>query len=309
MISLEQMDEARTALDSPLFSGLPGDLDVSFEFFPPKTEKMAETLRASVDTLAPLGPRFVSVTYGAGGSTRERTHDEVVRIQNQTGIPAAAHLTCVDATREEVDAVARHYWESGIRHIVALRGDPSDGSGNYTPHPGGYANAIELIGGLKKVADFEISVAAYPEVHPDSPDSQADLDNLKAKFDAGATRAITQFFFDPQCFFAFRDRAAAAGIEGEIVPGVMPVMSFAAVQRMSDLCGTEIPDWMEGLFEGLDDRPDARQLVSATIAAELCRRLYAGGVRQFHFYTLNRAELSYAICHMLGMRPKEQVDG
>ena len=309
MISLEQMDEARTALDSPLFSGLPGDLDVSFEFFPPKTEKMAETLRASVDTLAPLGPRFVSVTYGAGGSTRERTHDEVVRIQNQTGIPAAAHLTCVDATREEVDAVARHYWESGIRHIVALRGDPSDGSGNYTPHPGGYANAIELIGGLKKVADFEISVAAYPEVHPDSPDSQADLDNLKAKFDAGATRAITQFFFDPQCFFAFRDRAAAAGIEGEIVPGVMPVMSFAAVQRMSDLCGTEIHDWMEGLFEGLDDRPDARQLVSATIAAELCRRLYAGGVRQFHFYTLNRAELSYAICHMLGMRPKEQVDG
>lgn len=309
MISLEQMDEARTALDSPLFSGLPGDLDVSFEFFPPKTEKMAETLRASVDTLAPLGPRFISVTYGAGGSTRERTHDEVVRIQNQTGIPAAAHLTCVDATREEVDAVARHYWESGIRHIVALRGDPSDGSGNYTPHPGGYANAIELIGGLKKVADFEISVAAYPEVHPDSPDSQADLDNLKAKFDAGATRAITQFFFDPQCFFAFRDRAAAAGIEGEIVPGVMPVMSFAAVQRMSDLCGTAIPDWMEGLFEGLDDRPDARQLVSATIAAELCRRLYAGGVRQFHFYTLNRAELSYAICHMLGMRPKEQVDG
>ena len=309
MISLEQMDEARTALDSPLFSGLPGDLDVSFEFFPPKTEKMAETLRASVDTLAPLGPRFVSVTYGAGGSTRERTHDEVVRIQNQTGIPAAAHLTCVDATREEVDAVARHYWESGIRHIVALRGDPSDGSGNYTPHPGGYANAIELIGGLKKVADFEISVAAYPEVHPDSPDSQADLDNLKAKFDAGATRAITQFFFDPQCFFAFRDRAAAAGIEGEIVPGVMPVMSFAAVQRMSDLCGTEIPDWMEGLFEGLDDRPDARQLVAATVAAEMCRRLYAGGVRQFHFYTLNRAELSYAICHMLGMRPKEQVDG
>ena len=304
MISLEQMDEARTALDSPLFSGLPGDLDVSFEFFPPKTEKMAETLRASVDTLAPLGPRFISVTYGAGGSTRERTHDEVVRIQNQAGIPAAAHLTCVDATREEVDAVARHYWESGIRHIVALRGDPSDGSGIYTPHPGGYANAIELIGGLKQVADFEISVAAYPEVHPDSPDSQADLDNLKAKFDAGATRAITQFFFDPQCFFAFRDRAAAAGIEGEIVPGVMPVMSFAAVQKMSGLCGTAIPHWMEGLFEGLDEKPEARQLVSATIAAELCRRLYAGGVRQFHFYTLNRAELSYAICHMLGLRPK-----
>jgi methylenetetrahydrofolate reductase (NADPH) len=307
MISLKQMDDARTALGNPLFSGLPGDIDVSFEFFPPKTEKMADTLRASVDTLAPLGPRFVSVTYGAGGSTRERTHDQVVRIQNEAGIPAAAHLTCVDATREEVDAVARHYWESGIRHVVALRGDPSDGSGNYTPHPGGYANAIELIAGLKNVADFEISVAAYPEVHPDSPDAQADIANLKAKFDAGATRAITQFFFDPQCFFEFRDRAAQAGIKGEIVPGVMPVMSFAAVQRMSKLCGTAIPDWMEGLLGGLDDRPDARQLVSATIAAELCRRLYAGGVRQFHFYTLNRAELSYAICHMLGMRPKEKM--
>lgn len=306
MISLKQMDDARTALDSPLFSGLSGDIDVSFEFFPPKNEKMADTLRASVDTLAPLGPRFVSVTYGAGGSTRERTHEQVVRIQNEAAIPAAAHLTCVDATREEVDAVAQHYWDSGIRHIVALRGDPSDGTGTYTPHPGGYANAIELIAGLKEVAPFEISVAAYPEVHPDSPDAQADIENLKAKFDAGATRAITQFFFDPQCFFEFRDRAAAAGISGEIVPGVMPVMSFAAVQRMSKLCGTGIPDWMGGLFDGLDERPEARQLVSATIAAELCRRLYAGGVRQFHFYTLNRAELSYAICHMLGMRPKEQ---
>lgn len=305
MISLKQMDDARTALDAPLFSGLPGDIDVSFEFFPPKSEKMAETLRASVDTLAPLGPRFVSVTYGAGGSTRERTHEQVVRIQQETAIPAAAHLTCVAATREEVDAVARHYWESGIRHIVALRGDAPDGGGTYSPHPGGYANAVELIAGLKQVAGFEISVAAYPEVHPDSPDAQADLDNLKAKFDAGATRAITQFFFDPQCFFEFRDRAAAAGIHGEIVPGVMPVLSFAAVQRMSKLCGTAIPGWMEGLFEGLEDRPDARQLVSATIAAELCRRLYAGGVRQFHFYTLNRAELSYAICHLLGMRAKE----
>lgn len=309
MISLKQMDDARTALDSPLFSGLSGDIDVSFEFFPPKTEKMAATLRASVDTLAPLAPRFVSVTYGAGGSTRERTHEQVVRIQAETGIPAAAHLTCVDATREEVDAVARHYWESGIRHIVALRGDPADGSGKYTPHPGGYANAVELIAGLKEVAAFEISVAGYPEVHPDSPDAQSDIDNLKAKFDAGATRAITQFFFDPQCFFEFRDRAAAAGISGEIVPGVMPVMSFAAVERMSKLCGTAIPDWMAGLFDGLDDRPDARQLVSATIAAELCRRLYAGGVRQFHFYTLNRAELSYAICHMLGMRPKDASHG
>ena len=309
MISLKQMDDARTALDAPLFSGLAGDIDVSFEFFPPKTDKMAETLWHSVGTLKPLKPRFASVTYGAGGSTRERTHDQVVRIQNEAGIPTAAHLTCVDATREEVDAVARHYWESGIRHIVALRGDPSDGSTTYSPHPGGYANAVELIGGLKQVGDFEISVAAYPEIHPDSADRDADLANLKAKFDAGATRAITQFFFDPQCFFEFRDRAAAAGIEGEIVPGIMPVISFAAVERMSGLCGTAIPDWMEGLFEGLDQRPEARQLVSATIAAELCRRLYAGGVRQFHFYTLNRAELSYAICHMLGMRPKDADHG
>ncbi|MEC8713891.1 MAG: methylenetetrahydrofolate reductase [NAD(P)H] [Pseudomonadota bacterium] len=302
--TMDQMREAQRALETPLFSGLPGDIEVSFEFFPPKNEKMGETLWRSVETLAPLGPRFASVTYGAGGSTRERTHQQVVRIQNEANIPAAAHLTCVEATRDQVDEVARHYWDEGIRHIVALRGDAPDGQGAYRPHPDGYANAVELIAGLKRVADFEISVAAYPEVHPDSPDRQADLDNLKAKFDAGATRAITQFFFDPECFFDFRDRAAAAGIEGEIVPGIMPVLSFAAVQRMSGLCGTAIPDWMEGLFDGLDDRPEARQLVSATIAAELCRRLYAGGVRQFHFYTLNRAELSYAICHMLGLRPK-----
>ena len=301
---MDQMREAQRALETPLFSGLPGDIEVSFEFFPPKNEKMGDTLWRSVETLAPLGPRFASVTYGAGGSTRERTHQQVVRIQNEANIPAAAHLTCVEATRDQVDEVARHYWDEGIRHIVALRGDAPDGQGAYRPHPDGYANAVELIAGLKRVADFEISVAAYPEVHPDSPDRQADLDNLKAKFDAGATRAITQFFFDPECFFDFRDRAAAAGIEGEIVPGIMPVLSFAAVQRMSGLCGTAIPDWMEGLFDGLDDRPEARQLVSATIAAELCRRLYAGGVRQFHFYTLNRAELSYAICHMLGLRPK-----
>ena len=301
--TLNQLHEARTALDAPLFSGLPGDIAISFEFFPPKTAKMAETLWGSMATLAPLGPRFVSVTYGAGGSTRERTHEQVVRINQETNIPAAAHLTCVNAAREEVDEVARHYWESGIRHIVALRGDPPDGAAKYAPHPGGYANAIDLIAGLKKIADFEISVAAYPEVHPDSPDAQADIDNLKAKFDAGADRAITQFFFDPECFFRFRDKAAAAGIDAEIVPGIMPVMSFAAVQKMSGLCGTAIPAWMEGLFDGLDERPEARQLVSATIAAELCRKLYAGGVRQFHFYTLNRAELSYAICHMLGKRP------
>ncbi|MXO69533.1 methylenetetrahydrofolate reductase [Pelagerythrobacter marinus] len=301
--TFDQMQEARTALDAPLFSGLAGDIDVSFEFFPPKTEKMAQTLWDSVQTLAPLGPRFVSVTYGAGGTTRERTHEQVVRISREAHIPAAAHLTCVEATREEIDDIARHYWDSGIRHVVALRGDPPDGQSHYAPHPGGYANAAELTAGLKAVAPFEISVAAYPEVHPDARDAAADLDNLKRKFDAGATRAITQFFFEPECFFRFRDRAVAAGIDGEIVPGVMPVMSFASVQRMATLCGTAIPGWMAGLFEGLDERPAARQLVSATIAAELCRRLYAGGVRQFHFYTLNRAELSYAICHMLGLRP------
>ena len=302
--SLDPAQEARTAQDSPLFSGLPGDIEVSFEFFPPKTEKMAETLWESVETLTPLGPRFVSVTYGAGGSTRERTHQQVVRINQETDIPAAAHLTCVNAAREEVDDVARHYWESGIRHIVALRGDAPEGAGGYSPHPDGYANAAELIAGLRKIAPFEISVAAYPEVHPDATCAEADLDNLKRKIDAGATRAITQFFFEPECFFRFRDSAAAAGIEAEIVPGVMPIMSFASVRRMSGLCGTAIPEWMESLFEGLDERPAARRLVSATIAAELCRRLYAGGERNFHFYTLNRAELTYAICHMLGMRPK-----
>ncbi|MFN2098874.1 methylenetetrahydrofolate reductase [NAD(P)H] [Altererythrobacter sp. MF3-039] len=301
---LDPAHEERTAHDEPLFSGLPGDINVSFEFFPPKTDKMANTLRESVATLAPLAPRFMSVTYGAGGSTRERTHEQVVRINNETGIPAAAHLTCVDATREEVDAVARHYWESGIRHIVALRGDPPEGEHSFSPHPQGYANAAELVAGLKAIAPFEISVGAYPEVHPDAASEADDLDNLKRKLDAGASRAITQFFFDPECFFRFRDKAANTGIDAEIIPGIMPVMSFAAVQRMSGLCGTAIPDWMEGLFAGLDERPAARQLVSATVAAELCRRLYAGDVRDFHFYTLNRAELSYAICHMLGVRPR-----
>jgi methylenetetrahydrofolate reductase (NADPH) len=290
-----------TEASRPLYEALPGDVGISFEFFPPKTEKMAETLWDSVKTLEPLAPDFVSVTYGAGGSTRERTHAAVTRIIEETRIPAAAHLTCVDATREEVDAIARGYWDSGIRHIVALRGDASDGA--YRPHPGGYANAAALVEGLRRVAPFEISVAAYPECHPDALDAAADLDNLKRKLDAGATRAITQFFFEPECFFAFRDSAAAAGITAEIVPGIMPVMSFASVQRMAGMCGTAIPAWMETVFEGLDEKPAARQLVAATIAAEMCRRLYAGGVRKFHFYTLNRAELSYAICHLLGVRP------
>jgi methylenetetrahydrofolate reductase (NADPH) len=296
---------AEIAHAQPLYASLPGDIGVSFEFFPPKTEKMAETLWQSVQMLAPLEPNFVSVTYGAGGSTRERTHAAVERIIRETGIPAAAHLTCVDATKAEIDAIARDYWDIGVRHIVALRGDVAEPGARYAPHPDGYENAADLVAGLRRIAPFEISVGAYPELHPDSADEAADLDNLKRKIDAGATRAITQFFFEPECFFRFRDKAAAAGIDAEIVPGIMPVMSFASVQKMSGLCGTAIPHWMETLFDGLDDRPAARQLVSATVAAELCRRLYAGDVRNFHFYTLNRAELSYAICHLLGVRPKD----
>ncbi|WP_394652211.1 methylenetetrahydrofolate reductase [uncultured Sphingomonas sp.] len=298
------MEEARRALDAPLFADVAGDAAVSFEFFPPKTEKMEATLWESVETLSVLNPRFVSVTYGAGGTTRERTHATVARIARETTIPAAAHLTCVEATREEIDAVANEYWNAGVRHIVALRGDPPTAGAKFQSPAGGYANAADLVAGLRKLHPFEISVAAYPECHPDSADATADLDNLKRKLDAGATRAITQFFFEPETFFRFRDAAAAAGISAEIVPGIMPVMSFAAVQKMSAMCGTQVPAWMGRLFEGLDDHPPARQLVAATIAAELCRKLYAGGERAFHFYTLNRAELSYAICHLLGLRPQ-----
>jgi methylenetetrahydrofolate reductase (NADPH) len=297
-------DEAHTARATPLFADIAGDIDVSFEFFPPKTEKMEEVLWESIETLAPLAPRFVSVTYGAGGSTRERTHNTVARIVRETPLAAAAHLTCVDATKEEIDRIADAYWQVGVRHIVALRGDPPRAGEKYSTHPGGYENAAALVAGLKQLHPFEISVAAYPECHPDSPHAAADLDNLKRKIDAGATRAITQFFFEPDTFFRFRDDAVKAGIDAEIVPGIMPVMNYANVVRMSAMCGTAVPGWMERLFEGLDDRPAARQLVAATLAAELSRRLYAGGIRQFHFYTLNRAELAYAICHLLGVRPK-----
>jgi methylenetetrahydrofolate reductase (NADPH) len=287
---------------APLFAEARGDIAVSFEFFPPKTDAMAETLWQSIETLAPLKPRFVSVTYGAGGSTRERTHATVARIVRETDIPAAAHLTCVNATREEVDEIARAYWEVGVRHIVAIRGDPPERGASFEPHPGGYRNAAELVAGLKRVAPFEISVAAFPECHPESPSEAADLDNLRRKIDAGADRATTQFFFDPECFFRYRDRVAAAGIDIEILPGIMPVTNFAAISRMATMNGSDVPDWVGRLFEGLDDLPAARQLVAATVAAELCGRLYAGGVRHFHFYTLNRAELAYAICHMLGVR-------
>lgn len=297
--------EARRALATPLFAGLEGDIGVSFEFFPPKTERMGEILWDSLATLAPLEPRFVSVTYGAGGTTRERTHATVERIVRETSIPAAAHLTCVDASRAEIEEIARAYWEIGVRHIVALRGDPPVAGATFTPRPDGYASAADLVAGLKAVAPFEISVGAYPETHPEAASAAADLDNLKRKIDAGADRAITQFFFEPDTFLRFRDAAAAAGITAELVPGIMPVSNFGAVQKMSGMTGTAVPAWLAHLFEGLDDLPAARQLVAATVAAELCRRLYAGGVRQFHFYTLNRAELSYAICHLLGLRPKD----
>jgi methylenetetrahydrofolate reductase (NADPH) len=288
----------------PLFAEARGDIEVSFEFFPPKTEKMAETLWGSIQTLAPLQPRFVSVTYGAGGSTRERTHATVERILKETALTPAAHLTCVGASRDEIDAIARDYWELGVRHIVALRGDAADPSSGYQPHPGGYANAAELVAGLKAVAPFEISVAAYPEVHPDSASRAADIDNLKRKIDAGADRAITQFFFSADCFLRFQDEVAAAGLDVEIVPGIMPVTNFAGIVRMAGNCGTDVPAWLGHLFDGLDGLPAARQLIAATVAAELCGQLYAGGVRHFHFYTLNRAELSYAICHLLGVRSR-----
>jgi methylenetetrahydrofolate reductase (NADPH) len=289
----------------PLFEDVAGDIEVSFEFFPPKTEKMEETLWESVQTVEPLQPRFVSVTYGAGGSTRARTHATVERIARETSLQAAAHLTCVEASREEIDEVARAYWEAGVRHIVALRGDPPELGKRFVAHPDGYQNAADLVAGLRKVAPFEISVAAYPELHPDSGTKAADLDNLKRKIDAGADRAITQFFFSPDSFFRFRDDVAAAGIDAEIVPGILPVSNVAQTRRFAAMCGASIPRWMDNLFEGLDDLPAARQLIAATVAAELCGQLYSGGVRHFHFYTLNRAELSYAICHLLGLRPKE----
>jgi len=296
--------ESQIAIEThaPLFAEVRGDIELSFEFFPPKSDAMAATLWQSIETLAPLKPRFVSVTYGAGGSTRERTHATVERIVRETELTPAAHLTCVGATRDEIDAIAQSYWDAGVRHIVALRGDPPEAGARYTPHPGGYANAAELVAGLKEVAPFEISVAAYPEVHPDSDCPQADLDNFLRKIDAGADRAITQFFFSADCFFRFRDKVAGARPGVEVLPGILPVTNVATTRRFAGQCGAAIPDWMDRLFEGLDELPQARQLVAATVAGELCGQLYAGGVRHFHFYTLNRAELAYAICHMLGVR-------
>ena len=276
---------------------------VSFEFFPPKTPEMATTLWRTVERLAPLGPRFVSVTYGAGGSTRARTHEVVERLRGETALQPAAHLTCVAATRGEVDGVARRYRQAGITHIVALRGDPGDGNDVFVPHPDGYDGSVALIAGLRRIADFEISAAAYPEPHPDSRGVAADIDQLKRKIDAGAVRLITQYFFENADFLRFRDRLAAAGVAVPLVPGILPVTNFRQVRRFSATCGTNVPAWLERRFEGLDEDPDTRQLVAAATAAEQCEGLAAEGVRDFHFYTLNRADLVFAICHMLGLRP------
>ena len=278
------------------------DLAVSFEFFPPKTPRAEESLWNAFHRLAPLSPRFVSVTYGAGGTTRERTHDIVTRLRQASDVPPAAHLTCVGATRNEIDAVARRYWDAGLRHIVALRGDSPEGEGGYIPTPGGYPFAVDLVAALTRIADFEISVAAYPETHPEAASAQADLDNLKRKLDAGARRAITQFFFEPSVYLRFRDRVAAAGITAPIVPGILPVSNFTTVKRFAGMCGASIPDWLAHRFDGLDDDPETRRLIAASVAIEQCDALRRQGVNEFHFYTLNRAELTFAICHVLGLR-------
>ena len=280
-------------------------VQVSFEFFPPHSEQMQETLWKSITRLQPLSPSFVSVTYGADGSTRERTHDVVERIVNETDLTVAPHLTCVDARREEIDDIARDYWEMGIRHLVALRGDPPAGAAKYRPAPGGYAYASDLVTGLKKVADFDISVAAYPEVHPEAPSPEFDLENLRRKLDAGASRAITQFFFDTELFLRFRDRCAAIGIDSKLVPGILPITRFAQMTKFAAHCGASVPDWLRDRFEGLDDDAETRNLIAANVAIEQVQRLQAEGVDEFHFYTLNRSELTVAICHALEIRPKQ----
>jgi methylenetetrahydrofolate reductase (NADPH) len=280
-----------------------GDILVSFEFFPPKTEKMEETLWSAISRLAPLKPEFVSVTYGAGGSTRDRTHATVTRVLKETALKPAAHLTCVDATKAEVDAVAQQYWNEGVRHIVALRGDPVRGAGTkYEPHPGGYQNAADLVAGLKRIGDFEISVAGYPEMHPESVSVDADLDNLKAKVDAGADRIITQFGFDNAYFLRYLERARAAGIWVPISPGIVPIHNFKQVAGFAKRAGASVPSWLARRFEGLEDDSATSHLVAAAVATEQVMDLVDEGIKKFHFYTLNRADLVYAICHLLGLR-------
>jgi methylenetetrahydrofolate reductase (NADH) len=279
-------------------------IHVSFEFFPPKTEEMEQALWESISRLAPLAPSFVSVTYGAGGSTRERTHATVKRVLNETSLVPAAHLTCVAATCGEVDEVVRGYWDAGVRHIVALRGDPSGGVGaRYAPHPGGYANGAALVAGIRRIADFEVSVSAYPEKHPDSADVEADIDMLKAKVDAGARRAITQFFFENDLYFRYLDRVRARGIDLPVVPGILPVQNFKQARNFAERAGATIPRWLAERFDGLDQDVATRKLIAAAVAAEQVLDLVDRGVTEFHFYTMNRADLVYAVCHLLGLRP------
>lgn len=278
------------------------ETQVSFEFFPPADAAMEETLWRSVQRLAPLRPRFASVTYGADGSTRERTHNVISRIRRETGLTAAPHLTCVGASQGEVLDVARKYWDQGIRHLVALRGDPPQGATRYVPHPQGFAYASDLVAGLRTVGNFDISVAAYPEVHPEAANAHSDLDSLRRKLDAGANRAITQFFFETDDFLRFRERCAAARISASIVPGILPITRFPQMTRFAARCGARVPDWLAQRFVGLDDDADTRRLIAASVAIEQVARLRHNGVREFHFYTLNRAELTYAICHALGVR-------
>lgn len=292
---------------SSLFAELAGDISVSFEFFPPKTQTAAAQHWDAVQRLAPFSPVFVSVTYGAGGTARDHSIAAVERLVRETSLPVAAHLTCAGAGRADVDKLAYGLWEAGVRHIVALRGDGGPPGTPFRPHPDGYRSAADLVLGLRKLAPFEISVAAHPEVHPEAPSAEADLDNLKRKFDAGAERALTQFFFTPETFFRFRDRAAKAGIDRPIVPGILPVTNFAQTRKFAKACGASLPEWMAPVFAGLDDHP-ARQLVATSVAAEFCRRLYEGGVRDYHFYTLNRAELTEAVCHLLGRRIPAAVE-
>jgi methylenetetrahydrofolate reductase (NADPH) len=277
---------------------------VSFEFFPPKTTEMEKTLWEAIARLAPLQPNFVSVTYGAGGSTRERTHATVKRIIAETMLTPAAHLTCVAATRPEIDAVIEAYAQAGVRHIVALRGDPIGGIGErFAPHPGGYRNAADLVSGIKRIADIEISVSAYPEKHPDSADVAADIDMLRAKVDAGATRAITQFFFENSLYFRYLERVRKSGIDIPIVPGILPVQNFTQTKNFAARTGASVPTWLARRFDGLDNDPTTRKLIAAAVAAEQVLDLVDQGVTDFHFYTMNRAELVYAICHLLGLRP------
>jgi methylenetetrahydrofolate reductase (NADPH) len=279
-------------------------IGVSFEFFPPKTEEAERSLWEAIERLAPLTPNFVSVTYGAGGSTRERTHATVRRILAETSLTPAAHLTCVAATRAEVDDVIRTYHAAGVRHIVALRGDPPGGIGaRYAPHPDGYRNAADLVAGIKRIAGIEVSVSAYPEKHPDSLNVEFDIDMLKAKVDAGASRAITQFFFDNDVYFRYLDRVRARGIHIPIVPGILPVQNFKQTKNFAALCGASMPMWLAERFDSLDDDAATRKLIAAAVAAEQVLDLVDRGVTDFHFYTMNRADLVYAICHLLGLRP------